>query len=559
MPHQAALRATARGALSGVRHPTLGEATAVEPDVQAAIVAALERPAAYPHAAPDVTHVQTHISHVFLVGLHAYKMKKAVVFPFLDFGTRAAREHFCREEVRLNRRLASGIYLDVLPVVRAQGSFVVGGAGEPVDWLVHMVRLPAERSLVALVRARAVSGPTLATLAARLARFHAEAPVVAGGTLEMLTTVWNDNLDGVRPFVGRHLAEEEFEVLADFGATFVTRHDAVLRARPQLGHVREGHGDLRADHVYVLDEAIEVPGLAPVPPGIHVVDCIEFSATFRAIDVAADVSFLAMELEQMDRKDLADAFVRAYAETANDQLVPALIPYYACHRATVRGKVEALACEEPELGDEERAAAAARARVGFVVAGRFAWRSGDPVVIACAGLSGTGKSTVAAALGAATGFDVVSSDVLRKLAPSSATQPLYAAAARRATYARVRREVERLLAAGNSVIVDATLTSRAERDRLARSARGYGRRWLFVQTTADEAVIRRRLDARDHRSVSDARWDVYLRQRDEHDGFVEGEPVLTIDTTAGMASERARLLRSLWAWRQNRPVRLATT
>lgn len=521
---------------------------------QAAIVAALRDPGAYPHPVADVVHVQTHISHVFLAGSHVYKLKKAVVFPFLDFGTPAAREHFCREEVRLNRRLAPGVYVDVAPVVRAGGALRVGGEGPALDWLVHMVRLPAERTLAALVRAGAASPEIMRDLAGRIARFHASAPIVEAGRPDELASGWATNLDGVRPFVGRHLAAEDFEILADFGRTFVARHEAVLGARPQLGHVRDGHGDLRADHVYVLDARIDVPGVPPVAPGIYVVDCIEFSPAFRAIDVAADVAFLAMELEQLGRRDLADLFVAAYAEEAGDPLVPALLPYYACHRATVRGKVEGLAADEAEMEAHARADATVRAWQGFTLAGRFAWRSGDPVVVACTGLSGTGKSTVANALADATGFGVVSSDVLRKTEAPAGTAPAYDVAARSAVYAGIRREVERRLARNESVIVDATFTSRAERDRLARSVRGFGRRWIFVEAIADEAVVRRRLDAREAGSVSDARWDVYVLQRDHHDALGAAEPALTVDTTAGIGAVRADLLGRLWAWRQGRPV-----
>jgi len=521
---------------------------------QSAIVAALRDPGAYPHPVAEVVHVQTHISHVFLAGPHVYKLKKAVVFPFLDFGTRAAREHFCREEVRLNRRLAPGVYLDVVPVVRAGGAIRVGGGGPALDWVVHMVRLPAERTLAALVRAGAASPAIMLDLAGRIARFHAGAPIVEAGRPADLMAGWATNLDGVRPFVGRHLAAEDFGILEDFGRTFVARHEAVLTARPQLGHVRDGHGDLRADHVYVLDARIEVPGLPSLAPGIYVVDCIEFAPALRAIDVAADVAFLAMELEQLGRRDLADVFVGAYAEAAGDARVAPLVPYYACHRATVRGKVEGLAADEAEMGAHARADAAGRAWQGFALAGRFAWRSGDPVVVACMGLSGTGKSTVANALADATGFGVVSSDVLRKAEAPPGAKPEYDTTARSAVYAGMRREVERRLARNESVIVDATFTSRAERDRQARSVRGFGRRWIFVETIADEAVVRQRLDARQAGSVSDARWDVYVLQRDHHDGLGAREPAITVDTTEGIGAVRADLLGRLWAWRQGRPV-----
>ena len=528
--------------------------TRADEQEQDEVVACLRDPGAYPHAVDEVVHVQTHISHVFLAGAYVYKLKKAVVFPFLDFGTVVARERSCREELRLNRRLAAPIYLDVLPVTRAGGRIRLGGDGAALDWVVRMRRLPAERTLGALVGAGAASDETIGRLAAHLARFHAAAPAVPGGDPDALVAGWTENLDGVRAAVGRLLAAEDFEILDDFGRTFVVRHDSVLRARPALGRVREGHGDLRLDHVYVLDRALPALEDAPeVPAGLWVVDCIEFSAAFRSVDVAADLAFLAMELEQVGRADLAHRLVTAYAEAASDPLVPALVPYHASHRAIVRGKVDALAADETEVPPAERAAAATRAREELALAGRFAWRSGEPVVIACAGLSGSGKSAIAALLGTATGWRVLASDLLRKTMPDP-PGGRYGPAPRAAVYARIRREVERALAARESVIVDATFIARAERDRLARSVRGYGARHLFVEGRADEAVIRRRLDTRDASAVSDARVDVYLEQRRARDAFVADEPVLAIDTSGAVETARRGLLRAVWAWRQGRPL-----
>jgi predicted kinase len=366
-----------------------------------------------------------------------------------------------------------------------------------------------------------------------------------------LLEAWDENLDGVRSMEDRFLAAQDFDLLRDYGRTYVLHHDAVLRARVARGHVRDGHGDLRADHVYVLDQAL--PGLPDAPPvasGIWIVDCIEFAPAFRAVDVAADLSFLAMELESLGRPELARMLVEAYAEAAGDRLVPALIPFHGCHRAIVRGKVEALAANDEELGADERRRAGERSRALFALAGRFAWRSGDPVVIVCAGLSGTGKSAVAGLLHEATGFAVVSSDVLRKATGT----PRYTPDGRHAVYDRLRAAVEEALVARESVIVDATFLERAERDVLARVVAGYGRRHVFVACQADEGTVKRRLDARDATSVSDARWETYLAQRAHADAFGHDEPVLRIDTTDTLADVRASLLPPLWAWRNGRPL-----
>jgi predicted kinase len=216
----------------------------------------------------------------------------------------------------------------------------------------------------------------------------------------------------------------------------------------------------------------------------------------------------------------------------------------------VRGKVEGLASDDEALGVEERRKSSDRSRALFALAGRFAWRSGDPVVIACAGLSGTGKSAVAALLHEATGFRVASSDVVRKAEGT----PDYGADARHAVYERLRRDVEEALGARESVIVDATFLERAERDALARVAGGYGHRHVFVACRADEAAVKRRLDARDATSVSDARWETYLAQRAYAEPFGADEPVLRIDTTGPLADVRATVLPPLWAWRNGRPI-----
>lgn len=528
-------------------------------DDQAPVVRALADAGFYPHRPATVTHVQTHISHVFLAGPFVYKMKKAVRFPFLDFSTRELRAHFAGEEVRLNRRLCPEVYLDVVPVVRRDdGRLSLGGSGEPIEHVVRMRRLPADRLLVALLARDAVRPADLAALAALLARFHADAPhgpdVARHATPEAIVARWRDNLAGTMPVAGVLLRPEDRAVLDDFGPSFVARHEKLLRARVAAGRVRDGHGDLHAEHVCFADAPVPgPPGLPPLAAGIYVFDCIEFSPAFRANDVASEVAFLAMDLTALGRADLAGAFVDAYVAASRDPDVARLVPFYACHRAIIRGKVEGLASVDATVDAATRADAADRARRHFALAVRYAWQAAGPAVIACTGLSGSGKSTLARALAETTGFALVGSDAIRRRDASG--PPSYTRAARDAVYARLFDDVAAALRSGRAVVADATFARRADRDRLAALARAEGRPWVFLECRADEDEIRARLAAREASpGDSDARWDVYVAQKAAAEPLRPDEPHGTVDTTSPRDVAHAAACRLLWPWRQRRPL-----
>src|SRR5262245_61227380 len=530
---------------------------------QDATVHALAQPGFYPHRPETVEHIQTHISHVFLAGAYAYKLKKAVRFPFLDFGTVERRGRFCAEEVRLNRRLCPSVYLDVVPITRTSaGDLRLGGSVETVDYLVWMRRLPAARMLPELLRAGAVDPESIDALARALAAFHAAAPtgpeIAVYADPDHLRRRWDEEAGSIEAFVGRLLPAEDHEVLADFGPSFIRTHETTLRARQQAGRIREGHGDLHAANVCLLDAPLVEPAdLPPLSAGIYVFDCIEFSDAFRCNDVASEVAFLAMDLESREHLDLARRFVDAYVTAASDPTIRVLLPFYACYRAGVRGKVDGLTSTEAEVEATDREAAARRARRHFALAVRHAWQAGGPAVVACCGLSGSGKSTLAAEPAAVTRFALLSSDVTRKRSASDgpAVAPygtaLYSPASREATYVALCADADRALAAGRGVIADATFVRAADRARLAAVARSHRRPVMFVECRADEAVIRARLGAREHLpSISDARWETYLGQLAEREPLAAGEPHVVVDTSGGLPDARAAALRSLWRWRR---------
>jgi uncharacterized protein len=522
-----------------------------------ALVRALAEPATYPHAPDEIRHLQTHVSHVFLAGPYVYKLKKPVAFPFLDFSTRARRAEACREELRLNRRLSPAVYLDVLPLTRDDtGRVRLGGPGEPLDHVVWMRRLPAGQMLPALVARDAFTPAMVDALAAHLAAFHARAdtgPALARyAEPARLETTFRDTMAAAAPFAGTLAADVDLAIVADFGATFVRRHETLLRARQQAGRIRDGHGDLHAEHVCFVDAPVPAPHGEPLAPGIYVFDCLEFSTALRACDVAAEIAFTVMDLDRLGRRDLARQLAAAYIRASGDDDVALLLPYYVCTRACVRGVVEALATRDAGLAAAERTALADRARQHFALALRAAWQAGGPSLVLCGGPSGSGKTTLAAALAAATGFVHLQSDVVRKERagvpldrPAPATA--YTPEARAANYAALADAAAQALAAGHGAIVDATFLRRADRERVASAATRRGRPWVLVACDAPDAVVRARLRARDGGSVSDARWDTYLAQR-AHTEPLHGEPCIAADCGSTLEASRATALRALWAW-----------
>lgn len=310
--------------------PTLQGST---PSTQAASLEAklglLGRPDAYPEPTVRVEAVETHMSWVFLTDTHAYKLKKPVRYDYLDFSTPEARRLDCEEELRLNRRLAPDCYLGVVPLVLdAAGRLSLDGAGETVDWLVRMRRLPADRMLDRLLRTGAVEQPEITRLARRLARFYAALPaepLAPEAYRQTLAGRIEDNL--------RELASPEFglprEVPVELARAqwhFLQQHAALFDQRVQAGRVVEGHGDLRPEHVCLLAEPV-------------VIDCLEFNREFRVLDTADELGYLAMECERLQAPHVARWLLDAYGEASGDTPPAALLHFYQSCRATLRAKL----------------------------------------------------------------------------------------------------------------------------------------------------------------------------------------------------------------------------
>jgi len=324
-----------------------------------------------------------------------------------------------------------------------------------------------------------------------------------------------------------------------------------LKTRVLQDRVREGHGDLRCDHVYFLDD------------GIAIIDCIEFNPRLRTCDVASELAFLAMDLELRGAVSWADELVHTYATLAADDALLTLLPFYQCYRAYVRGKVESLKSIEPEIPTAEQEQARQQAQRSFRLAERYARGAPAPALIVICGQIGTGKSTVAQHVSEQTGFAVLNSDVIRKqlagLLPTACAAAEYQAGlyqpdVTRKTYEARHQTAEEELRSGRGVILDATYKHPEDRRLVLELSARCQVPLLFIECQASMATVERRLREREQRgdAVSDATWTLAQREREHFPAFTEFPPQchIVIDAESDIDVQLARVENQLWMSRK---------
>ena len=501
----------------------------------AALREALQDPAVYPEPTSTVEVRETHISLVFLTDRYAYKIKKPVSLGFLDFSTLDQRRFYCEQELTLNRRLSSGVYLEVVTLRRDNQHYAFGDHGQVLEYALKMRRLSADRSLEALLQSDQVTPEMIRAIARRLAVFHTDhsLPRASGsyGTLEQVRADWEENFAQTADAVGRSLSQHTYMAIQQAVTAFISRHADWFVQRVQDGRIRDCHGDLRAEHIYFE------------PGQMQMIDCIEFNQRFRFIDVCSEVAFLAIDLERLGFPQMAHGFVRAYVQDSKDVSMYRLLDFYRCYRAYVRGKVTSIrlqASPSPDL----RARLECRAKSYYRLAAHYAERLTRPVLILTMGFIASGKSTVADGVAAALGLQRFSSDRVRKelagVAPES-FQPvvygegLYSATMTQRTYDALADLAGQALRRGDSVVLDASFSKRAERRRMATLARETGARCCVLECWAPEATLRVRLREREHSpaSISDAREEILSQFLRDYEPLQADENICCVhlDTT----------------------------
>jgi len=465
------------------------------------LIEALLRPEAYGHPTERITLVETHISWVILAGACAYKLKKPVDLGFLDFSSLERRHHFCLEELRLNRRFGSDLYLAVLPVSGSVHQPRMGGPGPVLEWAVQMRRFDQADLLPAALERGAINGAQIEALAERLARFHAEAAVASSGSPAAVREPVRANF---RTLLGPATAACGVELRARVIAQQQWAEQAFARLEPRFaarvaaGRVRECHGDLHLGNLVWHQGRIEP------------FDCLEFSPALRWIDVISDLAFLGMDLQQHGRPDLALLLLNRWLEIGGDYTALELWRWYGSYRALVRAKVAA-------LGGQAEALRAYLARAEAI-------RCSQPqLLVICHGFSGAGKSQHSGQLLLPLQALRIRSDVERKrlfgrwglpLAPPRPGDPYAPAVSEELFAALLPAQAAAVLAAGFSVMVDATFLRQQDRQRMAAVAAAAGVPLLILDFQVPVEELRRRIARRQQQGLdpSDADWAVLERQ-----------------------------------------------
>lgn len=497
------------------------------------LVQALLDPARYPHPVETVTKIETHISTVLLAGDFVYKLKKPVNFGFLDFTALSQRGFFCAEELRLNRRLAPRLYLEVVTFTGTPDHPQFNGTGEPLEYAVRMRRFDQAQILDQRLKAQSLPLEWMDQLAAQLVPFHQQAAVAALdsplGEPEAVFAPMQQNFDQLRQWLKEPALLAELDALERWTQTRYQALKPLLAERKQRGFVRECHGDLHLGNLAWVDEAV----LA--------FDGIEFNEAFRWIDVSNEVAFLLMDLEDRGAFAHARRFLNAWLEYSGDYAALPLLRFYQVYRAMVRAKVAAIRLTQDGLSAAEQAEITAHYQSYIHLAQRFTQPSPAALVITH-GFSGSGKTTQTQTLVEALGMVRIRSDVERKrladLAPTQRAsadfaQGLYSPEQSAKTYARLAELAETALQAGYPTLVDATFLQAAPRRHFIALAQQCAVPVEILDFVVAPEVLKQRVAARSlaNQDASDADVAVLLQQMQHHDPLQADEPVTVIDET----------------------------
>ena len=495
------------------------------------MVAALCRPEAYPAPVGEVEKIETHISWVFLAGEFAYKFKKPLDLGFLDFRDRDRRLHYCREELRLNGRLAPDIYLDLAGARKTSSGWRVGPWTTDAEPAVRMRRFPGEARLDRRLEAGRLDHTALENFAHRLARFQAGLQPAAPGD------GFGDTAAVIRPALANFEAlprdalvpgtADDFARLERWTRQRATALGPLFEARLAAGFVREGHGDLHLANLVMLDDRIAA------------FDGIEFDPALRWIDVQSEVAFLLMDLESRDRGELGWRFYNAWLAALGDYDGLAVLRWYLVYRHLVRAKIDGIRLAQ--AGTEDDGSGELRARQAAHLARALEHAApGRPLLVLMRGFSGSGKSRLAARLAPRAEAAWVRSDLERKRlhgldpmasAPGGVGEGLYDSAATERTYARLQAITRTALRSGCSLVVDAAFLETERREAFVRIALQEDADPVILSCEAPADLLRERVSTR-RGDPSDAGLQVLEAQlaRPVETGALERQYTLPIDT-----------------------------
>ncbi len=501
-------------------------------------------PDVYDHPVDHVELIETHISWVLLTGQHAYKVKKPVNFGFLDFSTLELRRECCEQELRLNKRLAPDIYLEVVSITDAPDKLTINGDGEVVEYAVRMSQFPQSAQFDNMLAAGILNDNHIDALAHMVAKFHQSIQVADEsmdfGNAESVYGPVEENFIQISDHMDTHAYADALSQLQQWSQSEFTRLAPVFEQRKQAGFIRECHGDMHLRNLIWLDNAPRA------------FDCIEFNPQLRWIDVISEVAFLMMDLQDRQQSKLANRFINSYLEATGDYAGLALLPYYLCYRAMVRAKVDALRLEQNNISTDEKAHATAEFESYIELASHYTSES-NPRLIIMRGMSASGKSTVSQQLLEAMPAIRIRSDVERKRlfniaamdrASSDVNTGIYTSQASLQTYARLLELAQVIIEAGFNVIVDAAFLKYEQRVAFQQAAAKLAVPYVIVEVTAPDDVLRQRITSR-VKDVSDADLSILEHQLSNREDLHESELNSAITQDTSEAIDYGALIQSI--------------
>lgn len=494
------------------------------------LIAQMMLPEFYPHPVKEpIQLIQTHVSYVLLTGEYAYKVKKSVNFGFLDYSTLEKRQHFCAEELRLNQRGASQLYLEVLPITQVENKFQLGGTGQPVEYALKMLQFPENALLSEVFELGLLKESHMQELGRVVAQYHAKAQtndyIRSFGKVAQVRAAFDENYEQTIKYIGGPQTQSQFDETQQYTNDFFANANSLFASRMENNSIRECHGDLHLRNICQWQDKILL------------FDCIEFNEPFRFVDVMYDVAFAVMDLDARNRPDFGNAFLNTYVEETGDWEGIQLLPLYLSRQAYVRAKVTSFLLDDPGVPAEAKKEASAAAASYY----KLAWQYTKPrqgQLILMSGLSGSGKSTVARLLARKLGAIHIRSDAVRKHIGGVPLQErggdkLYTPEMNQKTYERLLFLGIKLAKQGFPVILDAKYDRQRLRMDAIHQAEFHQMPFSIIHCTAPLDVLRDRLASRKG-DIADATPDLLAGQTAIAEAFTEDEQVYvkTIDTTA---------------------------
>lgn len=499
---------------------------------------------AYPHPVDNLRLLDTHISWVILTGGFAYKIKKPIKLEFLDFSSLEQRKHYCEEELRLNRRWAKGLYLEVAPITGSFECPAVGGEGDAIEYAVKMRQFPQSAQLDVQLEEGLLTEDDMVALAAKIASQHKEIPVCAGlGERHADRLVRHPMLENIK-YLKRHVSKDDLQNLSNWTKENLQAFWPKLLQRQDDDFIRECHGDLH------------LKNLVRLPSGISAFDCVEFSADLRNIDVISDVSFLVMDLVSRRREDLAYVFFNRYLECTGDYDGVSVFGLYYVYHALIRAKIAAI--HSTERSDENDRQDDLKEMAHYCSVARHWTENRRPCLIVMHGFSGSGKTWLSQQLLARLPAIRIRSDIERKrhygLAEAEKSgagvgTDIYEPRARSGVYEVMAAHAVVALRAGQNVIADASFLSRKDRQRFRDLARSLDAGFVILdaQAAADELVRRVQQRQSDASDASEADSRVLQYQYEHADALDADELRSTVAVATDAAVDANRLTAEILA------------